>query len=154
MKFDIAKWLVIYYDCCVPKAQFKKVMSAVPFADHFFARDRFPQTVWKHDPTLFLAVNEDHRSHFSDRVCLFLTTDSGFRRQVMRYPVFNTNVLFMALEPCNSDLVNWIRAKDTATKLFAAHLDVLESFHRRTFSADNLRIEAKSIVREQFPENI
>lgn len=127
------KPLVIFYDCCVPKRQFARVMrKTILFADHIFAREVFSEEDCDPDYHLFSKVEEKRRAEYPDKICLFITQDKkDFIDRVKRHPAYNVTIKVIRIEHCNTVELNWIRAGETASSLVSGFAEVLEQKSKR-----------------------
>lgn len=145
------KDLVIYYDCCVPSNQFKKILiPAIRFAEHLFCREIFPEAVQRDDRKLFSAVCDHRQALHGEKFCLFITTDSDFQEQVETHPDFNQSVCFLYLAIQPSEEMNWFWAKNIARKLLEVYMELLELKARRVLPGALLPLKFSSFLKIQF----
>lgn len=148
--FIAGKPLVVFYDSCVPWTPFEKMMQGlVRFADHVFVRHRFSEKICRDDRVLLSAVENEWSARYPEKICLFITTDQTFEKDVSGLGALGT-VKVVTLPTCNSDELNWIRASEAALALCQAQAEAIERKSRRKISADRVREMYGRILDEKF----
>ncbi|QQG44914.1 MAG: hypothetical protein HYW89_02775 [Candidatus Sungiibacteriota bacterium] len=144
--------IVVYYDCCVPwNAVTNLLEPALGFAHHLSCRKLFPEQIYRNDPLLFGAVDEYHKINFPRQLCVFVTTDEGFKTQVVRHPAFGSSVIFIYWEAVGTSYeTNWLWAKDVARRLLEAFMEMRYIKSRRLVSREDFCREAGLVLKKSF----
>lgn len=124
---ETEKVFVVFYDCCLPKRQFGKVLPrVVQFADHIFVRDIFPEEICRSDYKVFSEVAKEWEAQYRGRICFLITWDRNFIKQVQRHPLYEKGVFILRIEPSNSSRMNWQSARLVASLLCDRYIDLIE----------------------------
>lgn len=119
--------LIIFYDCCIPRAQFAAILpSKIKQAKHFFVRDLFGESVCRSDYKLFSRVDALRRKYYPFSQCVFVTQDQKFSDEVCDHPALNTTIRLLTIVSCNSPRQNFHRAAELAKQLFSEYAALWE----------------------------
>lgn len=114
--------LIIFYDCCIPRAQFATILPfRIKHAQHFFVRDLFRESVCRNDYKLFSRVDSFRRKYYPSSQCVFVTQDQKFSNEVSDHPALNTTVRLLIIVSCNSPRQNCHRADELAKQLLTEY---------------------------------
>lgn len=121
--------LVVFYDCCVPKDPFRKIVpKLVRFADHIFLHNGHTS-----DYDLLTCVEKIREEKYDGKPCFFMTFDQTFKDDAAGHPALDNTVHIITLAPSNTCSLNLQRAREASKQLLDLYFDII--CHNRRYTA-------------------